>query len=359
MALETIGLSVVLIRTFFWALFTLSLFMAAGYGTETDIYCLRSIKESLEDTNGILSSSWNFTNNTEGFICTFTGVECWHPDANRVLSLKLSDISKFAKFVTSLDLSNNKFSGEIPEDIANCIQLNALELDDNQLSGEIPPRLTAGLAKIKAFTVANNYLTGPVPTFKEGVASADSYANNRGLCGWPWVPCPKSSEDFKDGAVVGFSFSITSVVVIYLCYFVPWEQLRKNKNKKRPNERKYQLRSQVCDPDAKFLEKERKEVFYLSFAAHTTNLLQSPYALSDTIDKCLIGKGFEDEIFSLLTIACDCVQILPEERPTMPEIYNRMSNLWGRHGQSEDSEMPKKSAIASVGTRGDEIVELE
>ncbi|KAI4299230.1 hypothetical protein L6164_032710 [Bauhinia variegata] len=96
-----------------------------------------------------------------------------------------------------------------------------------------------------------------------------------------------------------------------------------------------------------------------TFATHTTNLLQSPFALSDTIDKCLIGNGFEGEIFSLLTIACDCVQSLPEERPTMPEIYNRMSNLWERHGQSEDSEMPKKSAIASVGTRVDEIVELE
>ncbi|KAI4299231.1 hypothetical protein L6164_032711 [Bauhinia variegata] len=171
-----------------------------------------------------------------------------------------SDKSKLAKFVTSLDLSSNKFSGEIPEDIANCIHLNTLILADNQLSGEIPPQLTAGMARIKAFSVADNYLTGPVPNFKEGVASSDSYANNRGLCGGPLAPCHKSSKDFKDGAVVGFSFSITSVVVIYLFYFVPWEQLMKNKKKKWLNERKYQLRSQVCDLDAKFLEKERQEV---------------------------------------------------------------------------------------------------
>jgi hypothetical protein len=44
-----------------------------SYGTETDIYCLRRIKDSLEDPYNYLNSSWDFNNNTEGFICKFTG----------------------------------------------------------------------------------------------------------------------------------------------------------------------------------------------------------------------------------------------------------------------------------------------
>ena len=44
-----------------------------GNGSESDIYCLRSIKDSLEDTRNYLKNSWNFNNNTAGFICEFVG----------------------------------------------------------------------------------------------------------------------------------------------------------------------------------------------------------------------------------------------------------------------------------------------
>ena len=42
-------------------------------GSESDIYCLRSIKDSLEDPHNYLKNSWNFNNNTVGFICEFVG----------------------------------------------------------------------------------------------------------------------------------------------------------------------------------------------------------------------------------------------------------------------------------------------
>ena len=44
-------------------------------GSENGIYCLRSIKDSLEDPHNFLKDSWNFNNNTLGFICEFVGVE--------------------------------------------------------------------------------------------------------------------------------------------------------------------------------------------------------------------------------------------------------------------------------------------
>jgi hypothetical protein len=48
------------------------------------------------DPNNYLSTTWNFNNNTEGFICRFMGLDCWHPDENRVLNLSI--VSKEFKF---------------------------------------------------------------------------------------------------------------------------------------------------------------------------------------------------------------------------------------------------------------------
>ncbi|KAK0594973.1 hypothetical protein LWI29_002287 [Acer saccharum] len=62
-----------------WLLLSCSL----SYGTVQDIACLESVKNSLKDPYGYLNSSWNFNNDTEGFICKFTRVECLHPDENK------------------------------------------------------------------------------------------------------------------------------------------------------------------------------------------------------------------------------------------------------------------------------------
>ncbi|CAA2989939.1 probably inactive leucine-rich repeat receptor kinase At5g48380 [Olea europaea subsp. europaea] len=139
------------------------------YSAQSDVDYLRAIKNSLEDPSNYLKSSWNFNNNTEGFICEFYGVDCWKPDENRVLNLRLSgiglkgefplsvagcssltgldlsyneiygkipnNISRILGFMTSLDLSSNQLSEKIPVDLANCTYLNVLKLDNNQLTG--------------------------------------------------------------------------------------------------------------------------------------------------------------------------------------------------------------------------------
>jgi Leucine-rich repeat (LRR) protein len=146
-------------------------YLEISNGLESDIECLNSIKQSFEDHYNYLNSSWNFNNNTEAFICGFVGVECWNLDGNEVLNIRLSDmglreqfprgikncshltgldllsnelsgplpfdIAALVPFVTSLDLSGNKFSGEIPKSIANCTYLNVLKLDNNKLTGAI------------------------------------------------------------------------------------------------------------------------------------------------------------------------------------------------------------------------------
>ncbi|XP_038678439.1 probably inactive leucine-rich repeat receptor-like protein kinase At5g48380 [Tripterygium wilfordii] len=231
---------------------------------ETDILCLKSIKESIEDPLNSLSSSWIFENNTEGFICRFNGVECWQLDENVVLNIRLSnmslqgefprgidkctsltgldlsgnefygsipsDIGKMLPYVTSLDLSLNKFSGEFPSSIANMTFLNVLLLNNNRLEGQIPPQITS-LSRLKSFSVANNLLSGPLPNF---VNVTFSYKNNEGLCGEPLSRCRRSLKfeyPFKSGFVIGYAVSVVSFIVVFVSYFMPWVDVKKGNRK--------------------------------------------------------------------------------------------------------------------------------
>ena len=228
-----------------------------SHGDERDVNCLRSIRDSLDDPFGYLNSSWNFDNNTQGFICKFTGVECWHPDENKVLNIHLSDmglkgpfprgiknctsltgldlssnklfgpipedISHLVGYVTSLDLSSNNLSGTIPVSLSNCSYLNVLKLDHNRLSGRIPPEL-ALLPRLKTFSASNNLLSGPVPNLNRSVATKDSYANNQGLCGGPLENCQVSVKKSRTAIIVasavgGATFAALAVGVGLAFFF--------------------------------------------------------------------------------------------------------------------------------------------
>ncbi|KAH9622778.1 hypothetical protein KSS87_007374 [Heliosperma pusillum] len=215
-------------------------------GTQTDVYCLKRIRESVTDPIGYLNGTWNFSNRTEGSICKFIGIECWHPDESRVLNIRLSDmglkggfprgienctsltgldlsgndfsgpipsnISKVIPFVTTLDLSNNRFSGTIPESLADCIYLNDISLDHNQLSGSIPLQL-GDLGRVKSFNVANNNLTGQIPIFNATISS-DNYANNPGLCGAPLQLCSTPPSKSHTAAIAGGAAGGVTLVIL-------------------------------------------------------------------------------------------------------------------------------------------------
>ncbi|KGN44709.1 probably inactive leucine-rich repeat receptor-like protein kinase At5g48380 [Cucumis sativus] len=200
------------------------------FAAESDLSCLRSIKKSFQDPNKYLTS-WDFSSRSEGAICRFIGIICWHPDENSVLSINLSNmglkgqfptgiknctsltgldlsfnqisgeiptnVGSIVPFATTLDLSSNKFTGRIPKSIANISYLNVLKLDHNQLSGQIPPELSL-LGRLREFSVASNLLIGAVPKFGGKLGNkADMYANNTGLCGGPLKPCSSTSDKLR------------------------------------------------------------------------------------------------------------------------------------------------------------------
>lgn len=227
-----------------WLLIFLS--CCISYGTKTDVLCLKKVHDSLQDPIGYLGN-WDFTNKTEGSICRFTGIECWHEDESRVLNIKLTNmglkgqfplglvdctsltglylsgnnmngslpwnISKVIGYITELDLSDNYFSGQIPENLANCTYLNVLNLAKNRFTGQIPLQL-GQLGRIKSFNVANNNLSGQVPQFNFSI-SKDNYDNNFALCGKPLDACVgpprKSHLGVTAGGIAG---GVTAVIVL-------------------------------------------------------------------------------------------------------------------------------------------------
>ncbi|PIN07746.1 Leucine-rich repeat protein [Handroanthus impetiginosus] len=67
------------------------------------------------------------------------------------------------KMLRSLDLSNNNFSGEIPEKlVAGCVSLEFLKLSNNYLRGPLLPRMS-NLTRLFLLYLDNNHFTGELP----------------------------------------------------------------------------------------------------------------------------------------------------------------------------------------------------
>ncbi|OMO94676.1 hypothetical protein COLO4_16213 [Corchorus olitorius] len=129
------------------------------------------------------------------------------------------------KLIRVLNLSNNNLIGQIPSSLGELTNLESLDLSGNNLSGEIPQQL-GSLNFLSHFNVSYNNLEGPIPRAQQfGTFNNDSYVGNSRLCGYPLsekcgntdenLPPPPLEAEEDEGIWSGFKFGWKIVLTGY------------------------------------------------------------------------------------------------------------------------------------------------
>ncbi|KAK9063282.1 hypothetical protein SSX86_017152 [Deinandra increscens subsp. villosa] len=141
--------------------------------------------------------------------------------ASLVTKGRVSTYDNILFLVTTLDLSNNKFSGSIPNELVSLLGLRYLNLSQNNLSGQIPnsfsktgnlesldlsvnhlngrlPSSLSALTTLNFLDVSYNNLVGRIPTGPQLQTFNESSFIENALCGDPLPPCSKNTYDPKE-----------------------------------------------------------------------------------------------------------------------------------------------------------------
>uniref|UniRef100_A0A2N9F3N0 Leucine-rich repeat-containing N-terminal plant-type domain-containing protein n=1 Tax=Fagus sylvatica TaxID=28930 RepID=A0A2N9F3N0_FAGSY len=135
---------------------------------------------------------------------------------------EIPEVMQNLKGIRFLNLSHNLLTGSIPSSLGKLTVLESLDLSQNKLSGEIPPQLTQ-LTFLAFFNVSNNHLTGPIPHGKQfDTFPNKSFDGNPGLCGIPLsmkcghfegsLPPPSTFEEINHDSNLQFDFSWKVIV---------------------------------------------------------------------------------------------------------------------------------------------------
>ncbi|XWS57239.1 hypothetical protein CRYUN_Cryun09bG0157300 [Craigia yunnanensis] len=148
---------------------------------------------------------------------------------------------KIIRTLVAIDLSSNRFDGEIPESIGNLKELHllnfsnnilvdriplaiakltnleALDLSQNKLAGRIPWEFSTQLNFLDVLNFSHNHLTGPIPQGQQfNTFESSSFNGNLGLCGKPLLKAcdnsgallPPSSTSEDSGLLVGLQWKV-------------------------------------------------------------------------------------------------------------------------------------------------------
>lgn len=138
--------------------------------------------------------------------------------SNNSLSGEIPEDFGRLKKLTQLDLSDNHLSGNIPEELGEIVEINTLDLSHNELSGQLPVQL--GNLRLARFNISYNKLSGPIPSFFNGLEYRDSFLGNPGLC---YGFCRSNgNSDGRQSKIIKTVVTIIGVSGIILLTGIAW-----------------------------------------------------------------------------------------------------------------------------------------
>ncbi|XP_022722211.1 LRR receptor-like serine/threonine-protein kinase ERL1 [Durio zibethinus] len=140
-------------------------------------YPVSNMKEWIEFTTNSVSYSYG------GDILKYmSGIDLSYNRLTGQIPVELGNLSE----IHSLNLSHNNLVGVIPSSFSQLKQIESLDLSYNNLSGRIPIQLVE-LNFLEVFNMAHNNLSGctPEPKAQFGTFDESSYKANAFLCGPP------------------------------------------------------------------------------------------------------------------------------------------------------------------------------